>query len=1315
MRRQIFILTLFLFCMAGVIAQNETNNMDYTKGKTLHVIGTAHFDTQWEWTIQTSINEYVKRTMKDNFKLFEKYPDYNFSFEGAIKYMFMKEYYPEDYQRVKGYIDQGRWHVCGSSIDATDVNIPSPESVIRTILLGQNFYKREFNKKSYDIYLPDCFGFGYALPTIMNHCGLKGFSTQKLTWGAPYGIPFDIGGWQGVDGSRVFAVLNAGDYTAKLRGDITNDPKWVDIVNKTGEKSGLFVGYRYFGTGDRGGAPEDSSVFYLEKGIHANGTLKIVNAPADLLCRQITPEQLDKLPQFNGELLTSPHGSGCYTSQTAMKRWNRKNELLADAAERASVVADWFGAARYPKQKFEEAWTRFLFHQFHDDLTGTSIPEVYTFSWNDELISLKQFAGILENAAGGIAQALDTKAKGASIVVYNPLSIQREDVVEATVNLVAPAKFVKVLDKAGKEVPSQVIASEGKTLKILILAKVQPVGFEVYDVQPAEKPCIIATGLKVNNTSLENSCYKVMVNKNGFVSSVFDKRLNTELLAQPSQLQFLNDKSVTWPGWEVMYKDLISAPRCIFDNANVKVIENGPVRVAVEISGIKEGSVIKQKLMLAAGDAGNKVDFDNQINWQTKATLLKAAFPLSVSNALATYDLGMGTIARGNDKEKLYEVPAQQWADITNNDGSYGVTIMSDCKVGWDKPNDNTLRLSLIHTPATSSYHFDHSSNDLGTNNFMYSIAGHKGDWREGQSVWAAARLNQPLISFQTISHDGKLGKSFSMLSVNTNKVSVKALKLAENTDEMIVRVQELTGSETKDVVLSLPVNIISAKEVNGAEEYLKDLTIKDGKLVFDLKGYQPKAFAIKIDKAPVALATKTSLPLPLAFDIDGVSFDNNRADGNFDGNGTSFPAELLPNEIVSEDVHFKLGSSADGQKNFLASNGNLINLPSGKYNTVYILAAALTDTKGVFKIDGNPFEIEVPSFTGKIGQWDNRLNIEKLSHGILVNGKNFSSPVELDPAFVKRTPLAWVGTHSHDGKLNSNRAYEFCYLYKLAIDLPKGAKVLSLPDNTAIRIAAISLSNDLNKETKPVQDLYDRLERMPRLTISSDCDGVFSSEAIFEIKSANAKDAIYYTLDGSIPSEKSTKYEKPVKITDNALISAIAFQNGKQSSVLTSTSIFKMNYLAPTEVNGLNQGLQYKYYEDNSESAHWNELPDFTKLPVVKSGTINTFVLPDCKREDYFGVCYEGYINIPEDGFYTFYVNSDDGSKLMIDGQTIVSNDGNHGAIEIGGKSALKKGFHKINVQYFEGTLSNILEVSIEGKGISKQQIPANMLFRQF
>ena len=92
-----------------------------------------------------------------------------------------------------------------------------------------------------------------------------------------------------------------------------------------------------------------------------------------------------------------------------MKLWNRKNELLADAAERASVTAAWMGGLPYPTDRLTATWKRFLWHQFHDDLTGTSIPEAYSFSWNDELLALNGFSSILGSAVGSLSLGLDTR------------------------------------------------------------------------------------------------------------------------------------------------------------------------------------------------------------------------------------------------------------------------------------------------------------------------------------------------------------------------------------------------------------------------------------------------------------------------------------------------------------------------------------------------------------------------------------------------------------------------------------------------------------------------------------------------------------------------------------------------------------------------------------------------------------------------------------------------------------------------------------------------------------------------------------------
>src|SRR4029079_12572801 len=176
-------------------------------------------------------------------------------------YMWFKEYHPEEWARVQKYVADGRWKLAGSWIDAVDPNMPSPESLFRQALYGQRFYRQEFNgKESHDVYLPDSFGFGWALPAIVAHWGFNAFSTQKLTWGRP--IPFPIGRWKGVDGSEVIAALNPGSYGTQIREDITpastnggraGSAPWLNDPTSVG--GGPRLEFRYFGTGDTGGAP----------------------------------------------------------------------------------------------------------------------------------------------------------------------------------------------------------------------------------------------------------------------------------------------------------------------------------------------------------------------------------------------------------------------------------------------------------------------------------------------------------------------------------------------------------------------------------------------------------------------------------------------------------------------------------------------------------------------------------------------------------------------------------------------------------------------------------------------------------------------------------------------------------------------------------------------------------------------------------------------------------------------------------------------------------------------------------------------------
>src|SRR2546423_4016116 len=507
----------------------------------------------------------------------------------------MKEYYPADFDRLKFYVAMGRWFPAGSSMEEGDVNSPNGESIIRQILYGNNWFRKEFGIASDEYMLPDCFGFPASLPSILAHSGIKGFSTQKLSsaWQpaphvggpdspekTPVGIPFNVGVWEGTDGKTIIAALNPLSYGSNVNYDLSKAPPpppgpdpaltpqqnqartrsaedWPRRIQTNGTLTGIFADYHYVGTGDVGGSPNESSVKLMEAITTraktslpqlfpfgstpappsppvqvGDGSIRVVWSKADRMFQDILNCcSTDRLPRYKGDLELINHSAGSLTSEAYQKRWMRKNELLADAAEKASVAADWLGGRPYPRERLNNAWTLVMGGQFHDLLPGTATPKAFEFAWNDDVIAMNQFAGVITSAAGAIASGLNTQGKGTAIVVYNPLNIEREDLVEANVSFPGGApKAVRVMGPDGREAPAQL--SNGR---VVFVARAPSVGFAVYDVQAAESSNSTSE-LKVTESSLENNRYRIKIDPNGDVASIFDKRVNHELLSAPIRL-----------------------------------------------------------------------------------------------------------------------------------------------------------------------------------------------------------------------------------------------------------------------------------------------------------------------------------------------------------------------------------------------------------------------------------------------------------------------------------------------------------------------------------------------------------------------------------------------------------------------------------------------------------------------------------------------------------------------------------------------------------------------------------------------------------
>lgn len=1158
---------------ASIISPSSaTNQPDLSRRPTLYVVGYAHLDTEWRWEYPQVINEYIRNTMEDNFRLFETYPHYIFNFSGANRYRFMKEYFPQDFALVRKYVAEGRWFPAGSSMEEGDVNNPSAEAIIRQILYGNNWFRKEFGVASAEYMLPDCFGFPASLPTILAHSGVKGFSTQKLTWGSsadgggpesleqtPQGTPFNVGVWVGPDGETVLAGLNPGSYSGGIETDLSGplppaqpDANLEDLQNKVGklqkqlqearhshqqidEKeikefvllrnrenalvqgdrdinfkryqgdwaarvmqngkiTGVFTDYHYYGTGDIGGSPNEESVKNLEAIITkgrtslpppdelflerqqqhpqwpevsvGDGPVQVISSHADQMFLDITPEQAARLPRYTGEMELTNHSAGSLTSEAYQKRWLRKEELLADAAEKTSVAAKWLGARPYPLDRLNDAWTLVMGGHFHDLAAGTATPRSYEFAWNDDVIALNQFAGVLTNATEGVSAALNTETKGVPLVVFNQLNIPREDLVEAKIDFPGGLpKAAHVLAPDGKELPAQI--SDGK---VLFLASVPSVGFGVYDVLSGAAPAS-TSHLRVSQNELENDFYRVRLNSDGDVASIFDKKIGRELLSAPARLAISYDNPSQWPAWNMDWNQEQAPPKVYVSGpAKIRIAESGPVRVALEVMRDTAGSHFVQKISLSAGDAGKRVEFGNVIDWTTRQSNLKATFPLTASNHLATYNWDIGTVERPTAEPKKFEVPSHQWIDLTDASDEFGATILTDCKNGSDKPDDHTIRLTLIRTPGTAGGYPDQGTQDIGHHEFIYGIAGHAEGWRDAQSDWQGQRLNAPLIAFEASSHPGSLGKSFSLLKVSNPRIRVLALKKAELSDEFIVRLVELDGKPQPNVRISFAAPIAAAREVNGQEQPVGPAKLADGVLLASFGAYQPRTFALRLGAPSITLVSTHSAPVSLHYDLAAATDDGDASTTGFDGKGDSLPAEMLPSKITFNDVHFQPASAKTGVPDAVIAHGQAIDLPSGPYNRVYVLAASSDgDQKVAFDIDGKKSELTVEDWGGFIGQWDDRI-----WSSTDTSNDNYGDMIGLRPGFIKRADLAWYCDHHHD-PAGRNVPYAYSYIFGYAIDLPPGAKTLTLPDNDKIRVLAISVANE-NPAVIPAQPLYDVL-----------------------------------------------------------------------------------------------------------------------------------------------------------------------------------------------------------------------------------------------
>ncbi len=692
--------------------------------------------------------------------LMDEYP-FVLSQGQAALYEETKRSWPEVYAQIKERARRGQWDVSTASAwSDSDLNLASGESIVRSILLAKRFIKQEFGIEPAVAWHPDTIGHPWTLPQILSKSGIKYYYGT-----GPWPPLFR---WQSPDGSRVLA------YSQAHRSTLKPDELGADAAGFC-NRSGVSDYMRVYGVAD-GQAKASLEAAMSLKDRPGYGDVRFSSA-VDYF--EKIPMSGRGFPVISTEL--NPVLSGSFTSNADIKRYNRECENNLASAEALASIASAHGAA-YPAADFTASWKKTCFNQSRDILAGTASQAAYDYAKQLRNEVVGQTTSALTASVETLAAQINTRGGGIPIVVFNPLAWTRTDYVTVTSPFANESTEVKIVDPDGR-----VFAGRSLGNQLTFTARDVPaMGYKVFWVSRAARQ--FGSNVAINGTVAENQFFRVNVHPDyGVITGIYDK-VNKRSVTIPNQytglLQILLEDSRSMSAWNLGH---FKGKKTLMDESELVRIDTGPAKVTLQYDHRYGNSIFTQELTLY--DAVPRIDIKLAADWREpwvkdKTTpMLKIAFVSNLKNPKATFEIPFGSIARPKNGQ---EVVGQKWADLS--DADYGVSILNDCKYGFDA-SGNMLRMSLLRTPNGP----DHQA-DLGLHEMTFSIYPHKGDWRAAGTVRRAYELNQPLIATVATSHDGTLPRSKSFVSVSAPNLVVTALKQAEDGDGMILRLYETNG-----------------------------------------------------------------------------------------------------------------------------------------------------------------------------------------------------------------------------------------------------------------------------------------------------------------------------------------------------------------------------------------------------------------------------------------------------------------------------------------------------------------------------------------
>lgn len=778
----------------------------------ISALGYAHLDTAWLWPMAESHRKAV-RTFTNALRLMEDYPEYRFSSAQAVHLAWIKAEQPKLYAQIKARVAEGRFVLVGGTWVEPDCNIPSGEALVRQFLYGQRFFRQEFGITCTEFWNPDVFGYSAALPQIIRGAGARYFLTQKLSWNQINKPTNHTFLWEGLDGSQVLTHFPPAD----TYGSMANVKEVLASSEKFKEHDRARESLLLFGYGDGGGGPTAEMLEQLRRMGDVDGLPRVQQRSAAEFFARCEADIQDPVV-WVGELYFEYHRA-TYTTQARNKRDNRRSELLLRDVELLASLAMHSGGTLYPALEIERLWKLVLLNQFHDILPGSSIGMVYEDSARD-------YAEVLTLGCALRRQALEALFRPEpglpnELLAVNTLSTARQSVVELPVEADTPQR-----------------AAGGKPLA---LAAAPAMGYA--PIYAASTPAVPAVAQETSEGFiLENAYIRARLSRDGHLLSLWDKKARREAVARGARANhfvLFDDRPLNFEAWDVDVYHLEKRDEVAGAHA-ATVIEAGPLRATVQFEiALSPSSWIRQVVSLDA--VAGRLDFATEVEWQERRRFLKVEFPLEVRADEATYEVQYGHLRRPthyNTSWDLarFEVCGHKWADLS--EPGFGVALLSDSKYGFAAQR-NVLRLSLLRGPLSPD-----PLADLGRHNFRYALLPHADDFRQAGVIEEGYRFNVPLLVQPACRAAGQ-PKAQSFFQVDQPSVVIDAVKKAEDSDSLIVRLYESHGGRCR-VKLSSPLPIQFVSRCNLLEEEEEALEWKDGGVCFDILPF--KIVTLKLD-----------------------------------------------------------------------------------------------------------------------------------------------------------------------------------------------------------------------------------------------------------------------------------------------------------------------------------------------------------------------------------------------------------------------------------------------------------------------------------